>query len=213
MGSGLGLLRFPKARGVGRDGDGDGSVPDSRLRLLMLRPVSDGGKGRASLRPRRRPDDLCSLSDANGAGVEGVSCLIWWIDGFVPAPRSCRVSEVTEARDWDLLREASVEGRLLPARTPREDLQRAGREFPLGEVSLEVVLCLTPFVSSRTSSGDGARSLKGLTSRSRTGRSGLRPRIPPGVHGVDVPEDRTRGRSPKCLIEGVAEAGWPDHWN
>jgi hypothetical protein len=108
-GSNLGLVRPPNGRGVGREGDGDGSVPDSRLRLLMFRPVSDGGGGRTSLRFRRRPDDRCSLSELNGAGVDGASCLILRIEGLVAEVRSCRVSEATEARDWDLLREASAD--------------------------------------------------------------------------------------------------------
>lgn len=102
-------MRLPHGRGVGSEGDGDGSVPDSRLRLLLVRPNSDDGGCRASLRPLRRPEDLCSLSDVSGAGVEGASCLILRIDGFASAARSGRVSEVTEVRDWDLLREARAD--------------------------------------------------------------------------------------------------------
>ncbi len=104
IGSALGLMRLPNGRGVGREGDGDTSVPDTRFRLLLLRPASaaaggGGGGGRPSLRPLRRPEDLCSLSDANGAGVEGVSCLISRMAGLVSTARSGRFSEVTEARD------------------------------------------------------------------------------------------------------------------
>jgi hypothetical protein len=59
---------------------------------------------------------------------------------------------------------------------------------------------------SPASSGETPRSLKGLTSRSLTGRSGLARRTPPGVHGVEVPEARIRGRSAERLTEGVEEA-------
>jgi hypothetical protein len=102
-------MRLPHARVVGREGDGDGSVPDSRLRLLMVRPTSDGGGCKASLRPRRRLEDRCSLSDVSGAGVEGASCLILSTDAFTSAARSGRFSDVTEARDWDRLREARAD--------------------------------------------------------------------------------------------------------
>jgi hypothetical protein len=99
-------MRLPHACVAGREGDRDGSVPDSRLRLLMLRPRSDGGGCKASLRPLRRPEDCCSLSEVSGTGVEGASCLILSPDVFMSAARSGRFSDVAEARDWDRLREA-----------------------------------------------------------------------------------------------------------
>lgn len=108
-GSTLGLQRFPYGRGVGRDGDGDGSVPDSRLRLLPIRSDSDASGCGPSGRPLLRPGDLCSLSVVKGAGVEGASCFIWPSDGNLSAVRPTRLSEGVEARDWDLLREASTE--------------------------------------------------------------------------------------------------------
>jgi hypothetical protein len=109
IGSALGLVRLPSGCGEWRDGDEEGWVPDSRLRLLVLRPLSDVGGRRASLRPLRRPEDLCSLSDVNGAGVEGASCLTLRVASLVPATRSGRLSDAIEARDCDLLREASAD--------------------------------------------------------------------------------------------------------
>jgi hypothetical protein len=109
MGSGRGRMRLPPARVAGREGEREGSVPDSRLRLLMVRPTSDGSACKASLRPLRRPEDRCSLSEVSGAGVEGASCLILSTDAFKSAARSGRFSDATEAKDWDRLREARAD--------------------------------------------------------------------------------------------------------
>ena len=98
-GSGLGLMRLPNGRGVGRDGDGDASVPISRLRLLVVRASSDAAGCSASLRPLRRPEDLCSLSEVRGIGVEGASCLILRLAGLVPTARPGWLSDAIEAAD------------------------------------------------------------------------------------------------------------------
>ncbi len=92
-------MRLPNGRGVGRDGDGDPSVPVSRLRLLLVRGSSDAALGNVSPRPLRRPEDLCSLSEVRGAGVEGASFLILRLAGLIPPAGSGWLSDAMEAAD------------------------------------------------------------------------------------------------------------------